>query len=235
MADNILDNPAIWRASALHQEQSLNSGRYMLQGIDTGFPLLNEKLADNGWPVDGVIEILHDRQGTGEISILLPALQQLSERDKWLAWIAPPHILHAPALAAAGIHPHRLLIVTPKPGSHATQDCLWCTEEAIKSGAASAVLAWPQQIKPEQVRRLQIIAAQYRTPCFLFRENGATATPCALRIHIRAQDHEWIDVRILKRKRGWPTEPFRLQIRSCPRYRYQKTPLPPALHASAGF
>ena len=228
MANNILDNPAIWRASALHQQQSLNSGKHMSQGIDTGFPMLNDKLADAGWPANGVTEILYDRQGEGEISLLLPALRRLSEVDKWIVWIAPPHCLHGPALAAAGINIQRMLLVHPhantSSGKRKGKDSLWCTEEAIKSGAASAVLSWPGLVKPEQVRRLQIIAAQQRTPCFLFRENGAAATPCALRVHVQGMDQEWISLSILKRKRGWPTAPFKLQVRSCPVYRYRKQP-----------
>ncbi|OZG73800.1 hypothetical protein BTA51_08300 [Hahella sp. CCB-MM4] len=230
MANNVLDNPAIWRASALYQQQSLNTGKYMPQGIDTGFSVLNERLADAGWPANGVTEILYDRQGAGEISILLPALQRLSEDDKWLTWVAPPHRLHGPALAAAGINVQRLLLIHPSDRS--ARDTLWSTEEAIKSGAASAVLSWPGQIKPEHVRRLQIVAAQHHTPCFLFREQGAAATPCALRIHVQALDQEWINVSILKRKRGWPSEPFRLRVRSCPGYRYQKqSSLPSAMKA----
>ncbi len=234
MANNVLDNPAIWRASALHQQQSLNADKYMPQGIDTGFSMLNEKLADAGWPANGVTEILYDRQGVGEISILLPALQRLSESEKWLIWISPPHRLHGPALAAVGINTHRLMLVHPHSGSRSSRDCLWSTEEAIKSGAASAVLSWPGQIKPEHVRRLQIVAAQHHTPCFLFREQGAAATPCALRIHVQGLDHEWVNVSILKRKRGWPVEPFKLQVRSCPAYRYQKQSSPTPIAMKAG-
>ncbi len=217
MLNDVLNNPAIWRASALHQQQSLGSN-LMPQGIDTGFPMLNEKLAGAGWPLNGVTEILYDRQGEGEVSLLLPALRLLSEQDRWIIWIAPPHCLQAPALAAAGVNIQRLLLIHPRSG----KDCLWSTEEALKSGAASAVLCWPGQVKPEQVRRLQIVSVQHRTPCFLFLEEGTPATPCALRVHIQSLDQEHSTVRILKRKRGWPLEPFSLQIRKCPSFRYQK-------------
>jgi len=196
---------------------SSDTGQHSASGIDTGYAHFNQLLTEGGWPRQGVIEILYDRAGSGELSILIPLLQYFSQYERWLIWVAPPYQLHMPGVLQAGIDSNKILQVAPQ----SAQDCLWCTEQAVKSGAASLVLSWPGHVKSEHVRRLQILSSQYNVPCVLFRAQGSLNTPCALRIHISNIDQHSTCVHILKRRRGWSSAPFTLRLRTCPSYRYQ--------------
>jgi len=60
----LLEHPAIWRGRSAAPGQVLSSG----------FVELDEQLPGKGWPRTGLIEILAARFGSGELSLLLPAL-----------------------------------------------------------------------------------------------------------------------------------------------------------------
>jgi hypothetical protein len=92
------------------------------------------------------------------LRLLGPALARLAAQGRWLAWIAPPHLPYAPALAAAGIALERLFIVRTQK----RQDTLWAMEQALRSNACGAVLAWPERIRYPELRRLQIAAGGSR-------------------------------------------------------------------------
>src|SRR5258706_11413266 len=90
----LLDRPDIWRGGALT--------RAGFPTVPTGFPELDAQLPGCGWPVGALTEIIPAHEGIGELRFLGPALSTLSRRGLRLAWIAPPHPPHAPALASAG-------------------------------------------------------------------------------------------------------------------------------------
>ena len=175
----------------------------------TGFASLDAELAGQGWPEDGLTEILSDAVGVGELRLLLPALARLSQhKPRWIAWIGAPHLPYAPALAAAGLDVDRMLLIHPK--NH--QDHLWATEQALKSGTCSAVLSWPDpnHLRHADLRRLQIAAREGNTWGVMFRPESAaaTASPAELRLLIESWDGDagTLGLRVLKRRGGWPTE-----------------------------
>src|SRR5690606_14965404 len=85
--------------------------------VASGFSALDRELPGGGWPRGALTELLCDGAGQGELSLLLPALTQLCANGGWLILIAPPHPLHAGALAAAGIPLERLLLVESGGGA----------------------------------------------------------------------------------------------------------------------
>jgi cell division inhibitor SulA/protein ImuA len=147
-----------------------------LGGLD---PLLPE-----GWPVGGIVEILVPHPGVGELSLLMPSLARLSRERRWLAWVAPPHIPYAPALAAHGVDLSRVMLIHPS----ATKDALWAVEQALRSGTCGAVLAWIEQADFHSLRRLQLAAAEGQSLCLLFRPHRAAteASPATLRLRLEA-------------------------------------------------
>lgn len=193
--------------------------------IDTGFEAMNQHLPGGGWPAAGVVEIIYPHLGLGELSLLLPCLRQLSQRERWLAWVAPPWRPNAAALVSAGVDIRKLLLVSPKNGVSQHRDTLWSLEECIKSGAVSAILGWPQQLKPDQARRLHLCASQYQVPCFLFKQQPVTQTPastaCALRLQLQAIDTQRVTVSVLKQRHGWPPPPFTLTLKRYSPFRYR--------------
>lgn len=178
--DKLLTHPRIWR------------GRHAPRGIETlssGYRLLDEALPGGGWPRSGVIEILADRRGTGELCLIVPLLRQFSHNDGtggrgWIAWIRPPYVPYAPALAEAGIDVSRVLLV------HARDDgeTLWAAEQALRSAGCEVVLAWADKTSGRALRRLQLAAEDNGLPLILFRPGSAldTPSPAVLRLHLTA-------------------------------------------------
>jgi hypothetical protein len=172
LAAELERHPGIWRGAEL--------ARAGCPGIASGFAALDAELPGGGWPCGTLTEILPQHEGIGELRILGPALAQLAAQGKFIAWIAPPYLPYAPALAAAGIGLERVVIVKTAKDS----DSLWATEQALRSAACGGVLAWPRGISFTQLRRLQLAAEGGRCLAMLFRPTEAARepSPAALRI-----------------------------------------------------
>jgi hypothetical protein len=158
----LLEHPAIWRG--------VGAARH--SGLPTGFAALDEQLPGKGWPRSGLIEILVARFGSGELSLLAPALAALTRAAaaRWCLWVAPPLMPFAPALVSRGIVLERVAVVS---GAHP----LWAFEQALGSGACDAALAWARRPQPRALRRLQLAAERGRTLGVLFRPRGAVRQP----------------------------------------------------------
>ena len=94
--------PALWRGRDRYNSHA---------AIATGYPILDEALPSQGWSIGCLTELLCAQSGIGELSLLLPALRQLTQDDQWVALVRPPYLPYAPALSNAGIDPHHLLII----------------------------------------------------------------------------------------------------------------------------
>lgn len=178
--EELLRHPGVWRA----RDQS---GLSQSPGLPTGCSVLDRCLPGGGWPRQGLIELLADRSGIGELSLLMPALAALcSEKCEsgWLAWVSPPYQPYAPALAASGIDIDRVLVVRSGPAA-------WVMEQALRSGSCSAVLGWVDAIDMQSLRRLQLAAEQGCCLAVLFRRLHARhePTPAVLRIALEAGQH----------------------------------------------
>lgn len=180
------------------------------QVIATGWAVLDEVLG-GGWPRAGLVELLSTAHHG--LSLLLPALGAGAGR---LVWVAPPYLPYAPALTARGVRAERLLLVRDvSPGQ-----ALWATEQALKSAACSAVLAWPERLQPGQLRRLQLAAESGGCTGFLFRPRAAAAegSPAALRLRVRPVP-AGLQVEVLKRRAGWGGQacivPYPARVGAC--------------------
>lgn len=187
----ILQRTDVWRGAA---------PGVAAPGIASGFAALDAALPGGGWPTGCLVEILPRHEGIGELRLLGPALAGLARSGRCLAWIAPPHLPYAPALAAAGIDPQRLLVVRTR----SPQETLWATEQALRSAACGAVLAWPAAPRYPDLRRLQIAAEKSSGLAVLFRAPHVAdeASPAPLRLALDTANGG-LAVRVLKR-RGAP-------------------------------
>ncbi len=198
---NLMLGTGVWRASAVPS---------FAPGLPSGFPQLDALLPGNGWPSGTLTEILIPCPGIGELQLLLPALARLSRGRRWLAFIAPPHVPYAPALAAAQVDLSRVLLVHPR----AAADGLWAVEQSLRAGTCGAVLAWPAAADTRALRRLQLAAEAGKSWGVLFRSGQSAAvkgSPAALRLQL-APTPGGIDVHILKRRGGWPVGPLSLDL-----------------------
>ncbi len=200
----LLRHPALWRG---------DTAGAAVRTIPSGFPRLDARLPGGGWPASTLIELLVSSAGVGEIRLLLPALCRLAlaspESPRWIAWLAPPHLPYAPALADAGLDPARMLVIQPRAGL----DRLWAMEQALRSGACAAVLGWTGAASDQALRRLKLAAEEGQSPAFLFRPplHRDEASPAALRLALTARDYG-LDVEILKSQGGMPARIDRLSI-----------------------
>jgi hypothetical protein len=200
----LLRHPALWRGGDAGAPET----------IPTGFHALDARLPGGGWPLATLIELLVPAAGIGEIHLLLPALRSLTTRaevePRWLAWLAPPHLPYAPALADAGLDPARMLVIRPRAGV----DRLWAMEQALRSGACAAVLGWTGAAGDTALRRLKLAAEEGGTPAFLLRPSAHRNdnSPAALRLALAARDFGLLDVEILKSRGGGPARVERLAI-----------------------
>lgn len=232
----LLNHPAVWLGNALSRVASVS--------VPTGFSALDAELPGGGWPTAALTEILPQHEGIGELRLLGTALAALSAQKRTIAWIAPPHLPYAPALAAAGIDLARLIIVTTR----SSKETLWATEQALHSKACGAVLAWPGAIKYPELRRLQLAAESNPVLAVMFRppRAGAETSCSALRLELKTW-HDGLAVRILKRRGATLNAPILLHSPAVtpgraikPRLDHHavdrpRLPLPAARHVCAGL
>lgn len=199
--DAVLLHHPVWRGGALAQGA--------LQAVPTGYARLDRELPGGGWPAGALTEILCADEGIGELQLVLPALAALSHAGKRIAWLAPPHLPYAPALAAAGVR-LEFLVVVRAPGR---RDALWAAEQVLRAGTCRALLAWLPRAGYAELRRLAVAAEAGGAFAALFRPPQAAreSSPATLRLALEPEG-ERLAVRILKR-RGVPlAAPLRIPI-----------------------
>jgi cell division inhibitor SulA/protein ImuA len=206
----LLARPDIWRGDA--------RGAIAQPVVSSGFASLDAALPSGGWPLGALTEVMPAHEGIGELRLLGPALAAVARSGRMVAWIAPPHLPYAPALAAAGIDLARILVVKTRT----PQETLWAVEQALRANACGAVLAWPPvRVKYPELRRLQIAAEGGRSVAVLFRppQAASESSPAALRLALETAPNA-LRVRVLKRRGGPLARPIVLD--ELARYREAK-------------
>lgn len=210
--------PALWRGRERYSASA---------SIPTGFAALDNALPAQGWGIGGVTELLVEQQGIGELSLLLPALQQIAGQTAtqtntqtntqtskqtatqaatqsaqgWAALINPPHIPYAPAFSNAGIALERLLIIN----SDNDTNTLWATEQVLRSRLFGAVVAWVQKSSAQRQRRLQLAAeaggswATVYRPLHAHKEHSPVSTRICL-----GMSQQQLTLDIIKVRAGSP-------------------------------
>jgi len=166
--------PALWRGGDRYNDES---------AFPTGFASLDNALPGRGWCVGGVTELLASEHGIGELSLLLPALSRItSTQGQWAAFINPPYVPYAPALSNAGIRLDRLLIVDSKNDN----DTLWASEQLLRTGLFTSVVAWVQRSSAQKQRRLQLAAEAGKSWATVYRPQHAARehSPVSARLQL---------------------------------------------------
>ncbi|MEM0953388.1 MAG: translesion DNA synthesis-associated protein ImuA [Pseudomonadota bacterium] len=173
-------------------------GPVAIDGLATGYTQLDQALHGGGWPLGQTIELLSDSNGLGAMGLFLPAMEALTEKNRWQVFIAPPHMPYAPLLAARGIDTQQILLVHPQN----RQDLLWSIEQALRSTTCSAVFAWlgADEYRYSELRKLQLAAADSDALSVLFRPRKAAHNhaPASLRLEING----YRQAHILKQRGG---------------------------------
>ena len=208
----LLEQGQLWRGnSAPHRRK---------ESLSSGFELLDHAL-NGGWEQGCLTELLSAQHGIGELRLLLPALSDLSLKDAWHCWVNPPFIPYAPSLSHSDICLDKLLWLSPEQ----SMDALWATEQALKSGCCSAVLAWLEDkdtyLESAQLRRLHLAAEAGNSVCWLFRPSDRidNASPAPYRLElIKPAQENTLQIEVHKRRGGWPISPFCIELNDCEFY-----------------
>lgn len=181
--DSVLARPDVWRGG----------GTTWREALPTGFDSLDACLG-GGWPLGALAECLVTHPGGGEMLLCLPALARVT-RQQGAAFVAPPYLPYAPALAQAEINLPRLLILQPRDSA----DSLWAAVQCLASGACRMVLLWADRLDGRALRRLQLAAEESGALAVLFRPASAAhrPSPATLRLAVRP-DSSGLSIEILK-------------------------------------
>ncbi len=186
--DRLLRQGLLWRGDA--------PARVREAVVSSGFARLDEAMG-GGWPRGALTEILSTGPG---LSLLLPALANLSRGKHWLAWVNAPWLPYAPALSARGLDVSRVLLIRGRDDAQA----LWAAEQALRSGNCVAVMLWPKRISITRARRLQLAAEEGDCLGLLFRSPGAAAQSSMAALRLEVKPHQaGLEVKVLKRPAGW--------------------------------
>lgn len=188
--EDLISHPKIWKARSGYQQR---------ETIPTGFTALDRALPGAGWPRKAITEIFVDRYGIGELGLLMPALASLEQRN--IAWIAPPYLPYAPALAHFGLDLNRMLMVHPATET----DVPWVIEEIVRSQLQAIVLAWLRVASNRTLRRLQLVVEARQAWAVLFRPATMLQqrSPAALKLRL-AKHAEQLKIEIIKCRGGRP-------------------------------
>ena len=190
----------VWQADALAGAP----GRV----VATGDALLDAQLPGGGWPLGALSEILQPVGVYSEWRLLLPALAHCGTAAVVL--VGAPHIPFGPALGAQGLSPQRLLWVATQVAAQR----LWATEQALRCADVDAVLTWLVKVRPEQLRRLQMAAAEHTKLLFVLRPEQAQneSSPAVLRLWVApsVDQSDTLEVRALKRRGPPLSQPLHL-------------------------
>jgi hypothetical protein len=191
--NEVLRHPGVWRRAA--------GATPLLRAQATGCAELDALLPGGGWPLGALSEILCSQDGLGELSLLMPALADLTRRRRRVIFVAPPYIPYAPALQAQGVDLALVTHIQAEGG-----DSCWSTEQCLRSGGCGAVLSWLPRSDYAQLRRLQLAAETGGTLGFVFRPAAAAynPSPSGLRLLVDT-DGETSRIEVLKCRGGVDT------------------------------
>jgi protein ImuA len=196
---NLAAHPQLWRA---------NQAAHPIKVLSSGHLVLDDVLPGNGWQMGAVTEVITNTAGCGELSLLLPLLARLSQKNQWIVMIDPPWIPNPSALHGRGLALEKLLLVR----TQSRAESLWACEQVARGMSGGAMLAWPQNISFSEVRRLQLAAANTQKTVFLFlgKEAAKVSSPATLRLQLAADDGD-LQVKVLKCRGRRPASAIRIR------------------------
>ena len=196
----LLHNPLVWRGDQLARIE---------QTVPSGFVELDRALPGGGWPQNALTELLQDEEGIGELRLLMRALQRLAQAGESIVLVAPPHLPHAPAIAAAGIDPAQVIIVAATEDKHRW----WAAEQVLRANSVGALLFWPGSLGEQRLRRLQLAAQEGETLAFVFATTARAAQPSPAPLRIRLSPAgARLRVDVFKRRGGVMSAPLLVDV-----------------------
>jgi hypothetical protein len=92
-------------------------------------------------------------------------------------------------------------------------------ERALQTPHCGLVLAWQGQLAQRTLRRLQLAAVTGKAMGVLFMRNNSEHSPSSMKLEIESlteNDHQYLDINILKARGSFKPSSLRLQLRDLP-------------------
>ncbi len=152
--------------------------------VSSGCETLDDLLPERGFPHGTLVEWLSAGEGAGACTLALLAAQQACGDSGTLAVFDQRREFCPPAAVRLGIRPEQLLVIHADTAA----DNHWAIDQALRSQAVAAALAWPSRLDDRTFRRWQLAAEEGGCLGLLLRPETARGEP------------SWADVRLLV---GW--------------------------------
>jgi hypothetical protein len=120
-----------------------------------------------------LVEEGDDRDGSGALELLAPALARTLRPARLFAWIDCERSPYPPTLAQAGLDLARLLRVRPRDA----REQAWAIDLALRSGACDVVVARIGRVGDVALRRLQLAAEASGALALLVRPLACALQP----------------------------------------------------------
>ena len=166
----------------------------------SGVSALDAVLPGGGWQAGTIVELMPADIGIGELQLTIAALARITSTERHVAFISPPFIPYAPALAQRGVQLDRVWVIRAQN----LKDVLWSFEQTLRCKSFGAALAWPTAIADRDVRRLQLAAENGGSIGFLYRSPAAAneSSPAAMRLRLQASPGGELRIDVLKCRGG---------------------------------
>lgn len=200
-----LDKGWLCHANFLHRNKLVQ--RQDAKTALTTSEVFNQKIQQV--PESGVIEVLVNTVACGELYLLSKIIAKASEQEDHLGvWIDAPAKLHAHGLKYLGINIDNTVLVC----TNSLKDKLWSMELAIKSNCCRYLVVWCEQLKSEQLRRLEILAANRGVLVIVVGYNLTQVQSHPVSLCYQLVLHQQrLFANVLRQKHGWPIDTFPIQ------------------------
>jgi protein ImuA len=149
--------------------------------VSSGCEDLDDLLPEKGFCRGTLVEWLSAGEGAGAGTLALLAAERACHDGRMLAVFDHRREFCPPAAVRLGVDPQQILVVHAETAA----DNHWAIDQALRSPAVAAVLAWPERLDDRTFRRWQLAAEEGDCLAMLLRPESARSDP------------SWADVRLL--------------------------------------
>ncbi|MCE2030338.1 translesion DNA synthesis-associated protein ImuA [Sessilibacter corallicola] len=187
---DVLSRKDVWRGQRLDTAARV---------ISSGYPVLDQMLQGQGWPIAELIDVTQPANGHGEWHLLSPTLANLSQKSGYILLFNPPAMPYGPGLEQQGIDPRKIRVI-----KSTQQDvALSALVDMLQAQCSLAVLAWENNFhwRYAQLRKLQIAATHGDALSICFRKNttARVQSPAPLRLHTQLKA-KGLEIELLKQR-----------------------------------
>ena len=159
--------------------QGLNKIPQHRHTIDLG--PINQAFPNSMFPLGAVHEFISPgaEESAATSGFITCLLSEIAKRKQFSLWISSRRRIFPPALKLLGVDPDYIIFIDLSDD----KDVLWATEEALRCGVLSAVIAEVKELNFARSRRLQLAIEQSEVTAFIHRiqPRSENTTACAAR------------------------------------------------------